>query len=142
MNEEDIIKPADEFTIFVIGIIFDPIKKKILIGRKEKDRYLPNLTWHFPGDPLKKGEDIDKALKEIVKRKTGLTVKNIGTFFSKTYPENPNYFSVYFLTEAFEGEEKIGGDLVELKWVSPNEIESYFTTSFHRKLKEFLIDLV
>ena len=42
----------------------------------------------------------------------------------------------------FEGEEKPGDDLTELKWVNPKELEDYFTTSFHKKLKEYLIDLV
>lgn len=51
--------------------------------------------------------------------------------------------AVYFLTEIFEGEEKPGDDLTELKWISPKEIENYFGEGrVHPKLKEYLLDLI
>ena len=130
------------FEVIVLGIIFNPEKKKILIGRRENDENIPELTWCFPGGRLIQGEDVDKTLKKKIKLKTGYDIKNLGAFFSKTYPEKPNLLANYFLTQIFEGEEKPGDDLVELKWVSPNELEDYFKTSLHKKLKEFLIDLV
>jgi len=37
------------FLVNVLGIVYDPKTKKILIGRREKDEYLPELTWCFPG---------------------------------------------------------------------------------------------
>ena len=40
-----------------------------------------------------------------------------------------------------EGKEKPGGDLKELKWVSPDELQDYFTTSFDPKLKEYIQNL-
>ncbi len=131
-----------EFNIIVLGIIFDPKTKKILIGKRENDPNIPELTWCFPGGELLVGEEIDATLKKKVKLKTGYDVKNLGAFFSKTYPEKKDLLAVYFLTQVFEGEEKPGDNLVELKWVSPKELENYFTTSFHKKLKEYLIDLV
>jgi len=39
------------------------------------------------------------------------------------------------------GNEKTGGDIKELKWVSSDEIEDYFTTSFDPKLKEYINNL-
>ena len=131
-----------KFNIIILGIIFDPKTKKILIGKRENDPYIPELTWCFPGGELFIGEEIDTALKNKIKLKTGYDVKNLGAFFSKTFPEKKNLLAVYFLTEVFEGKEKAGDDLIELKWVSPKELENYFTTSFHKKLKEYLIDLV
>ncbi|MBU1129568.1 MAG: NUDIX hydrolase [Nanoarchaeota archaeon] len=131
-----------KFNIIILGIIFDPKTKKILIGKRENDPYIPELTWCFPGGELLIGEEIDTALKNKIKLKTGYDVKNLGAFFSKTFPEKKNLLAVYFLTEVFEGKEKAGDDLIELKWVSPKELENYFTTSFHKKLKEYLIDLV
>jgi 8-oxo-dGTP diphosphatase len=130
------------FEVVVLGIVFDPVKKRILIGKRENDPYIKNLEWCFPGGRLKIGEDVDQALKRSLKEKTGYTVKNLGAIFSKTYPERPNLVGIYFLTQVFEGEEKAGKDLAELKWISPKEIDKYFTTSFHRKLKEFLVELV
>jgi ADP-ribose pyrophosphatase YjhB (NUDIX family) len=131
-----------KFEVIVLGIIFDPIKKKILIGKRENDPKIKELTWCFPGGRLHKGEDIDRALKRSIKEKTGYIIKNLGAFFSKTYPENPELVSICFLTKVFEGIEKPGGDLVELRWVDPKDLGKYFTTSYHKKLKEFIEELV
>ena len=131
-----------KFEVIVLGIIFDPKKKKILIGRRENDPYIKNLDWCFPGGRLNMGEDVDQSLKKKMKLKTGYTIKNLGTIFSDTRPERPSLVELYFLTEVFEGKEKPGNDIVELRWISPKEIDQYFKISMHRKLKEFLNDLV
>jgi 8-oxo-dGTP diphosphatase len=132
----------NRFEVIVLGIIFNPKEKKILIGRRENDSEIKELTWYFPGGKLQKGEDIDKALKRNIKEKTGYDIKNLGAFFSKTYPEKEDLLAVYFLTRVFEGKEKPGDDLVELKWINPKELDKYFTTSYHKKLKEFIEELV
>lgn len=134
-------KNMNQFLVIALGIIFDPKNKKILIGRRENDPLLPELTWCFPGGRAKLGEDVDKTLKTNITKKTGLIVKNLGSIFAKTYPEKEDLLAVYFLCESFEGKEKAGEDIKELKWVDPEELEKYFTTSLHKKLKEFLIDL-
>jgi len=139
MKEES---SQDKFEVVLLGIVFDPAKKKILIGRRENDPLIPKLTWCFPGGRAIHREDVDKTLKNIIKKKTGYKIKNLGAIFSKTYPEKEDLLAVYFLTEVFEGKEKPGDNLIELKWVSPKKLENYFTTSFHKKLKEYLIDLV
>jgi ADP-ribose pyrophosphatase YjhB (NUDIX family) len=131
-----------KFEVVVLGVLFDPKKRVILIGRRENDPYIKTLEWCFPGGRLKVGEDVDKTLKKKMKLKTGYSVKNLGAIFTDTIPERPSMVEVYFLTEAFEGKEKVGDDIVELKWISPKEIDSYFKISMHRKLKEFLKDLV
>lgn len=130
------------FEVLTLGIILDSTKKKILIGRREDDPNVPRLSWCFPGGRVQAGEDLDDALKRNVERKTGYKVKNIGTFFSRNAEERPEQIEIMFLTRVFEGEEKPGDDLVELKWVSPKEIENYFETSIHKKLKEFLLELI
>ncbi len=136
------MEDKQKFEVVIVGIIFDPKEKKILIGKSENDPTLPEITWCFPGGNAIYGEDVDKTLKRNVKAKTGYDVKNLGAIFSKTYPEKENLLAVYFLTQVFEGEEKPGENLTELKWVSPNELENYFTTSFHKKLKQYLNELV
>lgn len=80
-------KSHEKFEVIVLGIIFNPQKKKILIGRRENDPYIKKLTWCFPGGRLQIGEDVDQALKRNMKLKTGYSVKNLGAIFSKTYPE-------------------------------------------------------
>ena len=135
-------KDKPKFEVVVLGILFDPSKKKILIGRRENDPYIKALEWCFPGGRLMVGEDVDQTLKKKMKLKTGYSIKNLGAIFTDTIKERPSMVEVYFLTEAFEGKEKIGDDIVELKWISPKEIDTYFKVSMHRKLKEFLKDLV
>lgn len=135
------MEKLDDFNVIVLGIIFDPKKKKILIGRREKDPYVPKLTWGFPGGRLNNGEDVDKALKNTIKDKTNLKVENLGSVFSRVFPDKKNFFLVYFLCEATGGKEKAGDGFEELKWVSPEELQKYFTTSFHPHLKEYIMNL-
>lgn len=134
-------KGKSPFHVILLGIIFDPKKKKILIGRRENDADIPQLTWGFPEGRLRHGDDIDKILKRGVKTKTGYDVKNLGAIFSKTYPEQKDLLAIYFLCEVFGGEAKPSDDFIELKWVSPEELEKYFTTSFHSRLKEYIMSL-
>ncbi len=131
-----------KFEVIVIGIVLDSEKKKFLIGKKKEGPDAELLGWCFPGGRIMPGDDIDQALKEKILLKTGYSVKNIGTFFSQTHEENPNMISVSFLTKVFEGEEKPGDDITELKWVGTDELERYFKIPLHSKLKEFLSELV
>ena len=131
----------DGFNVVLLGVIFDPNKKRILIGRREKDIYIEKLTWCFPGGKLNHGEDLDQALKKKIKEKTGLKIENLGVIFSKIYPEKKDFLSIYFLCEVLEGKEKAHDDLVELKWVKPEELENHFTTSFHPHMKEYVLNL-
>ncbi len=135
-------KDRQKYEVVVLGIVFNPQKKKILIGRREDDPYIKGLEWCFPGGRLEMGDDVDQSLKKKMKLKTGITIKNLGAIFSRTYPEKRDLVSIYFLTEAFEGKEQPGDDIVELKWISPKEVEKYFKIPLHRKLKEFLNELV
>jgi ADP-ribose pyrophosphatase YjhB (NUDIX family) len=132
----------NKFEVIILGIIFDPKKRKILIGKREHDEIIPQLKWCFPGGRAIYKEDIDKTLKRVINEKTGLIIKNLGAFFAKTYEEKDDLLAVYFLTRAFAGKEKAGGDIKELKWVSPKDLDKYFTTSYHKKLKKFINELV
>ncbi|MEK6918395.1 MAG: NUDIX hydrolase [Nanoarchaeota archaeon] len=129
------------FEVALLGVIFDPATRKILIGKREKDRYNPKLSWCFPGGKLIQGEDEDKKLKKRIKEKTGYDVKNLGAIFTRVPPERKDLILMYFLCEVFKGKQKAGDDLKELKWVSPDELEKHFTTSFHPRLKEYIMNL-
>ncbi len=131
----------NKFEIVLLGIIYDPAKKKILIGRREKDPEIKNLTWCFPGGRLSTNKELEKNLKEKVKEKTGIKVENLGVIFAKTYPEKKDLVAIYYLCEVVGGKEKAGDDFKELRWVKPEELEEYFTTSFHPSLKEYILNL-
>ena len=131
-----------KFNVILIAVIFDPAKRKILIGRQEGDPKLGRkFTWGFPGAYLQHGDDMDKVLKRDIKFKTGYDIKNLGTIFSKVYPENKKFLAIYFLCEVFKGKMKPGGFFKELAWVSPVELQKRFTTSFHPRLKEYIMNL-
>lgn len=134
-------KKINTFQVIVLGIVFDPKERKILIGRRENDPIMPSLTWCFPGGDLTDDGEMNKTLKEKIKEQTGLEVKNLGAVFSKTYEERRDIVAVYFLCEALKGKPKAGGKLKELKWVKPIEVEKYFRTSFHPRLKEYFVHL-
>lgn len=135
------MEELDEFNVILLGIIYDPSTKKILIGKRENDPYVSELSWVFPGGRLNSGEDVGEAIKKRIKEKTGLVIENLGAVFSKVYPEKKKLLSIYFLCEVVSGEEKAGTDFKELKWVKPEELEEHFTTSFHQHLKEYILNL-
>lgn len=130
------------FLVNALGIIFDTKTKKILIGRRENDSYIKELSWCFPGGrPNYKEESVD-GLKREIKKKTSLKIKSLGTIFAKTYPEKREFLTIYFLCEVIGGKEKASEKFAELKWVKPKDLEKYFTTSFHPKLKEYILNLI
>ncbi|RLG14979.1 hypothetical protein DRN69_03670 [Candidatus Pacearchaeota archaeon] len=128
------------FLVVLLAVIFNPENRKILIG-KRKDPYIEKLTWTFPGGKAEPGDELESVLKRKIKEKTGLKVENLGSIFARVPPEKKDLVLIYYLCEAIEGEEKATGDLTELKWVKPEEIEKFFTTSFHPYLKEYILNL-
>ena len=132
----------DKFNIILLAIIFDPAKRKILIARRgNEDEDIKNLMWQFPEGRLRYGNDVDEILERKIKKKTGLDIKNLGAVSSKIYPEKEDLLAIYFLCEVISGKEKPADDFVELKWVKPEELENYFTTSFHPHMKEYVLNL-
>ena len=136
-------KTSDRRVFFpiVLGIIFNPKTKKILIGKRPEDKDVPKLVWSFPGGRPEHNEELEESIKREVKEETGLNVESLGVIFAKTYPEKKDLLAIYYLCEIIDGKEKVGQDFLELKWVNPEELEKYFTTSFHPKLKEYILGL-
>lgn len=129
------------YLVNVLGVVFDTKTRKILIGRREKDKYIKKLTWSFPGGRPKYKEKLEVSLKEEIKKKTGLNVESLGAIFARSFPEKPEFLLIYYLCEVTGGKEKAGESFKELKWVNPEEVEKYFTTSIDPKLKEYLMNL-
>jgi len=126
------------FLVNVLGIVYDKKNKKILIGRRENDPYLKELSWGFPGGRPNYKEDLEASLKHEIKIKTGLDVNVKKLIFAKTYPEKKEFLSIYYLCEFSGGKEKAGEKFKEIKWIKPEEVKDYFTTSLHPKLFDFL----
>lgn len=131
----------DTFQTILLAVMYDPKEKKILIGRRENDPHLEELKWCFPGGKPNHNQELETALNEKIKLKTGYGVSNLGSIFTRIAPEKRDQILIYYLCEATEGEANPGDDLVELKWVAPEEIEKHFSTSLHPNLKEYVMNL-
>jgi len=126
------------FLVNLLGIVYNPKIKKILIGQRTNDPHLKNLSWTFPGGRPAYKKDLEYYLKLEIKKKTNLNVKVKDIVFAKTYPEKREFLSVYFLCEIVKGKEKAGEKFSELKWIKPMEVKKYFTTSIHQTLFKYL----
>ncbi|MBD3312719.1 NUDIX domain-containing protein [archaeon] len=129
------------FLVNALGIIYNPETKKVLIGRREKDPYIKELTWCFPGGRPGYEQEVEDYLKLEIKKKTGLEVRVDKIVFAKTYPEKREFLSIYYYCTATSGEERAGEKFTEIKWVKPEEVKDYFATSLHQKVMDFLLNL-
>mgnify|MGYP001565444352 CR=1 FL=1 len=129
------------YLVNCLGIVYDKKSKKILIGRRENDPHIKELTWSFPGGRPKYGEDLEGGLKREIFKKTGLKVKVKSLIFARVRPENKEILSLYYNCEKIEGKEKAGELFKEIKWVKPTEINKYFTSTVHPTIKEYLDSL-
>lgn len=129
------------FLLNVLGIIYDRSSGTILIGRRENDPYIKELSWCFPGGRPAYDEELEYYLKLEIKKKTSLDVDVKEVIFAKTYPEDRKFLSIYYLCNGQAGNEKAGEKFVEVKWVKPADVANYFTTSLHPQLLEILNNL-
>ncbi len=131
------------FSVICLGIIYDPKNKKILIGHRANDPDIPALSWCFPGGRPEYNEELETTVKREIKEETGLDVESLGVIHARRYPEKNDFLGIYYLCEALDSEAELvaGDNFSELKWVNPEDVEGYFTTTFHEKLKEYLLNL-
>jgi len=129
------------FLLNVLGIVYNPRTRQILIGKRKNDPHIKELSWTFPGGRSAYEQDLEFYLKHEIKIKTGLNVNIKKLIFAKTYPEKREFLSIYYLCEVDGGKEKAGEKFVEIKWVKPTDVQKYFTTSLHPTLLEYLKSL-
>jgi len=129
------------FMVNCLAIIFDSKTGRILIGKREKDQYIKKLGWGFPGGRPGYKQNLEDYLKLEVKKKTNLKIKVKNVVFAKTYPEDRRFLSIYYLAEVIGGKEKTGEKFVDIKWVKPQELKKYFTTSLHPQLYSIIVNL-
>ncbi len=128
------------FLVNVLGIVYDPKTKKILIGRRENDEFLPKLTWCFPGGRPTYKHSLPMSLMMEIKKKTNVNVNVLDCFFTRTLPEKPEFLQIYYFCEVTEESErpKAMEKFKEIKWVKPTEVEKYFNTSIDPIIMNFL----
>ncbi len=126
------------FLVNCLGIVYK--QGKILIGKREKDPYLPKLSWCFPGGRPTYKHSLAACLRMEIKKKTNLDVNVLDVIFARTMPENPELLNIYYFCEVTNEnpKQKVGEKFKELKWVKPTEVEKYFTTSIDPVVMSFL----
>jgi ADP-ribose pyrophosphatase YjhB (NUDIX family) len=127
---------ADKFRVKIIGILFNPNTRRILIGKNKGDKNLSFLE----GD-LRYDEELDVGLKRITDEKTGYIIHNLGAVYARNKLNEKDQLQIFFLCEATEGTQKPGKKVAELRWVKPNEIEKMIKKKLPTRLKEYILGL-
>ena len=122
---------GEKFYVKIIGIVFDPNQKKILIGKNKKDK-----NYSFVDGELSYGKDLNESLKKIIKEKTGYYISNLGSIFAGV--KKKGELAIYFLCEIKEGIEELGKGVKEIKWAKANEIENLINEKLPGKLLEYV----
>lgn len=135
------MEEGSSFIPILLGIMFDPKKRNILIIKRDNNSFVKELTWVFPGGKAVYNEELEKTLKKKIKEQTGFNVEILGNVFTRIPPEKKEFLLIYYLCEVTDIEGKTAGKITELKWVGPEELEKYFTTSLHPNLKEYVLNL-
>jgi ADP-ribose pyrophosphatase YjhB (NUDIX family) len=127
---------TQKFNVKIIGILFSPEARKILIGKNHGDK---NLS--FLEGELKYDEELDVGLKRIAKEKTGYIIHNLGAVYAENRLKDKQALRIYFLCEATEGKECPGKNVAELKWINPKEAEKHLKKKLPTRLKEYIFGL-
>lgn len=126
-----------KFKIRIIGIIFEPKSRMILVGKNPGDK-----NYSFLEGDLDYKMELDKCLKKITKEKTGYGIHNLGAIYAENkIKNNKDLLKLYFLCEATEGKELPGKNVESLKWIKPKTVEKELKTKLPARLKEYIFGL-
>lgn len=124
------------FYVKVVGIIFDPTTRRILVGKDNGDK-----MYSFLEGDLSNSEELDKCLKRTIKEKTGFTAHNLGAIYAENMLHDPQKIKLHFLCEVREGQEKLGEGVEEIIWVKPSEVEEKIGVKLPSRLHEYVTNL-
>lgn len=127
---------ADTFKVKIVGILFSPKARKILIGKNKGEK---NLS--FLEGELKYNEELDVSLKRVITEKTGFIAHNLGAVYARNKLDKKDELQIFFLCEVTEGTEKPGVNVAQLSWVKPKEIERKLGKRLPTRLKEYILNL-
>lgn len=126
------------YLVNTLGIVYNSKTKKILIGLRQNDPHIQELSWCFPGGRPRYNESLEDGLKREILVKTGLEIRVKQLIFARTHPEKQEFLSLYYHCEVIGGIEKAGELFSALKWITPSEVTRYFTTSIHSFILDYL----
>lgn len=124
------------FYVKVVGIIFNPTTRKVLIGKNKNDE-----KYSFLEGDLSNQEELDKCLKRTIKEKTGFTAHNLGAIYAENMLQDKHKIKLHFLCEVRGSEENLGENVKEIIWVKPSEVEEKIGVKLPPRLHEYLMNL-
>lgn len=128
---------TSKFSVKIVGILFEPKSRKILLGKNFGDK-----NFSFLEGDLKQNEELDIGLKKVAKEKTGYKIHNLGAVYARNKIKNKkDLLELYFLCEATEGKEKHGKKVSDIIWVKPSEVEKNIKQKLPTRLKEYVLGL-
>lgn len=127
---------TEKFNVKIVGILFNPKARKILVGKNQGDKELSFLEGDLGYD-----EELDVKLKRVAKEKTGYIIHNLGAVYAENKLKNKDELDIYFLCEATEGKEKPGKNVAELKWIDPKDAEKQLKKKLPTRLKGYILGL-
>jgi len=128
---------TDKFNIKIVGIVFEPKSRKIMIGKNFGDK-----KYSFLEGNLSYKEELDRCLKRVAKEKTGYIIHNLGAVYAiNKLRDKRDALELYFLCEATEGKEKKGKRVEELKWIKPKDVEKELKEKLPTRLKGYIFGL-
>ena len=127
---------TQKFLVKIIGIIFEPKSRMIMVGKNFGDK-----NFSFLEGNLKYNEELDVGLKRIAKQKTGYKIHNLGAIYAKNRLKKKNQLHLYFLCEATEGKEKPGPKVEKLKWIKPKQVEKEINEKLPSRLRGYIFGL-
>lgn len=126
----------EKFYVKIVGIVFDPLKRRILIGKNKGD---PEFS--FVDGELNHNEELNSCLKRTIKEKTGYEISNLGSIFSGKSIDDNNELVIYFLCEVKNGQEKLGNNVEKIVWVKADEIEKLTNEKIPSRLYKYLKEI-
>lgn len=112
---------TDEFPVVVTGLITN--KGDVLSGKKEEiDDHPMSEQWHLPGGHLEKEEELREKVKKKVEDKTGLEVE-VHQLVDLYYDEEGELLRAVFHCESDSREAEASGNLKDVEWIGPGELE-------------------
>lgn len=127
---------TNKFNVKIIGILFNPSARRVLVGKNKGDKYLSFLEGN-----LKYNEELDVGLKRVAMEKTGYIIHNLGAVYAKNKLKQKDSLQIYFLCEATEGKQKPGEKVAEIRWIKPKEVEKQIHEKLPARLREYILNL-
>lgn len=125
------------YLVNLLGIVYNPNTKKILIAKRENDPYVNNLTWCFPGGTPDYELTLEGSLKDLIAKRTGVNVRVDNLIFARKYPEKKDFLALYYFCLYLKGKPEPSVPFTDVKWIKPIDVKKYFTTSIDKVIYNY-----